>query len=625
MPEASIAPRLRENDKVVFTDSQRPPLDDGDYAVTVRHVVQSLGIEAERSLTFSIAGPRFALPPAAIAARFPPEGASGDFAHVLPHVLLNRATLPWERSAIPGADLDAPPWLALLVFTEDELAGRTRIVKAKELLAATPPQQPGSRARIAKLQQGSADDDPEAPVTLLDLDGSLANDLLPRVDELALMAASRNVDDRPPRAFVMANRLPIPASGSEPRRNIVHLVSLERQYLPARGSAARAHWSTTHRHWAAGGNHETVSVVSLSSWSFDCAAERRDLQVILEAVEPAGLALETRSSPKRNPGITDAALRAGAVPVEMRLATGERTAGWYHGPLGVTAHRPVLQLPARRPEELLHTETGTGMADLSYAAAWELGRLLALSVPEVGGPLYQWKRQLAHAGHLAGGHAAAPELHDDEAAAVSPLFTLHDWFETALAGLEAIPFTYLVPDPALLPPESLRFFILDNDWLACLLDGAFSIGRTSEAERRADRERMTALPQLQQRSGILLRSAAVAGWPDLEIDGSDVMSTPLETIRKVRLDRETLLLLFAGEVGGVDVHLHPEALHFGVETDTRGKLTKNGKSVETRSLELRVLDIGGLAASFGSRGAHDFSKAMLEGVPKVTYTWGSIA
>jgi len=622
LPEPSIAPRLRDTDKVVFTDSHRPPLDDGDYTVTVEHDVKSLGIEAERTFTFIITGPRFALPPDAIAARFPPAAASGDFAHVLPHVLLNRATLPWERTAIPGDDADAPPWLALLVFTEAELAGRTRIVEAKELLADAPPQQPGSRAKIAKLHKSSADD-PEAPVTLLDLDGSLANDLLPRVDELALMAANRNVDGRPPRAFVMANRLPIPASGSTPQRNIVHLVSLERQYLRAPGSAEGEDWSKTHRHWAAGGNHSTVSVISLANWSFDCAAERGDLEAILKAVEPGGLALESRSSVRRNPGIVDLALLAGAVPVEARLATGGRTAGWYHGPLGVTAHRPVLQLPARRPEELLHSETETGMPDLSYAAAWELGRLLALSAPEVGGVLYQWKRQLAHAGHAARGREAVPELHDDEAAPASPLFTLHDWFETALARLESVPFTYLVPDPVLLPPESLRFFILDNDWLACLFDGALSIGRTSEAERLADRERMTALPQLQRRSGILLRSAAVAGWPDLEIDGFDPTSAPLETIRKVRLDRETLLVLFAGEVLSVAVHPHPEAMHFGVEADSEGKLAKNGQSVEPRPGGLRVLDIGGLATSFGSSGAHDFARAMLEGVPKVTFTWGA--
>ena len=43
--------------------------------------------------------------------------------------------------------------------------------------------------------------------------------------------------------------------------------------------------------------------------------------------------------------------------------------------------------------------------------------------------------------------------------------------------LKGVPFNYLVPDERMLPPESIRFFYLDINWIDSLLDGAFSIGR----------------------------------------------------------------------------------------------------------------------------------------------------
>ena len=52
------------------------------------------------------------------------------------------------------------------------------------------------------------------------------------------------------------------------------------------------------------------------------------------------------------------------------------------------------------------------------------------------------------------------------------------WFAN-LAMLEGVPFNYLVPDERMLPPESIRFFHVDQDWIDALIDGAFSIGRAT--------------------------------------------------------------------------------------------------------------------------------------------------
>ncbi|WP_344809261.1 hypothetical protein [Microlunatus ginsengisoli] len=51
-----------------------------------------------------------------------------------------------------------------------------------------------------------------------------------------------------------------------------------------------------------------------------------------------------------------------------------------------------------------------------------------------------------------------------------------DWLGR-LHTLLGVPFGYLLPDEEMLPPESIRFFRLDEAWIEALIDGAFSLGR----------------------------------------------------------------------------------------------------------------------------------------------------
>src|SRR5579871_6432114 len=72
----------------------------------------------------------------------------------------------------------------------------------------------------------------------------------------------------------------------------------------------------------------------------------------------------------------------------------------------------------------------------------------------------------SHEGVLAAVGAEPPKLPDG----------VKKWL-TRLMQLSGVPINYLVPDEAMLPPESIRFFHLDVNWIAALIDGAFSIGR----------------------------------------------------------------------------------------------------------------------------------------------------
>jgi hypothetical protein len=130
-----------------------------------------------------------------------------------------------------------------------------------------------------------------------------------------------------------------------------------------------------------------------------------------------------------------------------------------------------------------------------------------------------------------------------------------------------------VPDERMLPPESLRFFYLDGNWVDALVDGAFSIGRATTGEGLAPAVRV-AVAGLRDPdatgplTGIVLRSQALVGWPNLLIDGfSDAAGTaPVTRLRRANLARDTVLCLFDDVIELLQIEEPPEQLHMGVES-----------------------------------------------------------
>jgi hypothetical protein len=142
-----------------------------------------------------------------------------------------------------------------------------------------------------------------------------------------------------------------------------------------------------------------------------------------------------------------------------------------------------------------------------------------------------------------------------------------------LALLKGVPFGYLVPHEAMLPPESIRFFTVDPSWIDALLEGACSIGRASSASEKQDAAviaKLFAAAQLPPAvTGFVLRSAVVSGWPGLEVTAYDQAGNvlPSPPLRMERLAPTVLLFLCAGVIDRVDIHEPPEGLHFGTGQD----------------------------------------------------------
>lgn len=612
MTDDLTAPILNPNDQVGFIDHHVPALPDGDYTVKLTQTVAEHDIHAERSLNFAVKGPRFSISPSDIGSQFPPPNANGQFEAVLPHIILKRSTLPWERTAVHGHEPDNPlPWLALLVFSSKELAGKTRIVSASDLVTAElheEPQLPNG-ASFYPLHRESTDD-LDAKVLLLDLPRDEATEMLPHLSELRLLTTVRQVqpddhrDSNNGRAIVIANRAPVIGE-----RNVAHLVSVEHQF------------ASNGTHWSVAPKPDTLSLVSLAHWEFMCDASPGNLAEILNKISIEKFALPDDALAESQHKVA-----TGAVPLVQQIRTGERTASWYHGPLISGARSgPVHQpqpLPVRHAEELLEFDGPTGMFDISLASAWKLGQMLALSNQRVAQAIHKWKRAAAHISY----GREQQTRHWEHAAATADFlrFPASEWFESALGQLREVPFSYLVADPRLLPQESIVLFRLDEVWMNALYDGAFSIGRTSQRELDSDTFLWYHLPRRRAQSGVLIRSKAVANWPDLLVDprplthldqGEHLRTHPL---RFERIGKDVLLVLFDSETYGVDLHLHPQAIHFGFDRVGNG-LQKESQDVPYRAGKRQVVDIHTLKENLSIASPHEFAFRMVEGIPHVIF------
>ncbi|QFR96684.1 hypothetical protein [Streptomyces tsukubensis] len=143
------------------------------------------------------------------------------------------------------------------------------------------------------------------------------------------------------------------------------------------------------------------------------------------------------------------------------------------------------------------------------------------------------------------------------------------------AGLDAntllasVPFDHLVPHAALLPPDSVRFFTLDTQWLHVMAAGAASVGRSTSLDTRLTARLIT---RLRERAdppsyGALIRSPLVRDWPTLTVtatgrDGRDVLHGPPQS-----LTPDLMLLSFREAPAQVALREPAEGIRFGVDGD----------------------------------------------------------
>ena len=195
----------------------------------------------------------------------------------------------------------------------------------------------------------------------------------------------------------------------------------------------------------------------------------------------------------------------------------------------------------------------------------------------------------------------------------SPVAGMPPYMESFLAHLRmlvGVPFEYLIPNPDLLPDESIRFFYLDRSWADRMVDGANAVGQIGSREQAHYHahapnvsqqldlsERMVRLLQRKTDfdtakqtvsgggpagvvTGLILRSAAVAGWPGMDVRAYKTdLQEPLDTsapasiaaqLKPLRIERiapAVLIALFDGEPSLVILEEPHHGIRFGVRAD----------------------------------------------------------
>jgi hypothetical protein len=596
------------------------------------------------------------------------------------------------------------PWLAVLLLDAAELpVAETSSQNGQPKLGPT-------GTKTMSVEQLLADDDPKvappAPVDLvspdekslpcqaLEIPTALFTTVAPKPGELDYLVHIRllEVEDKSDSdavdagwyAVVVGNRTP--ARGST---GVAHLVSLEGHEALLTGAEKKA----------------SVRLVSLASWSFtETSADdgktpettsfgglaSRLTQPVGRADLALGLLYDASKTGDDPDGQVAARLAGGYVPVNYHLPTGEDTFAWYRGPCAAGRSGPLDKKarPFASSSAALVYDPATGVFDVSLAAAWEIGRALALADRKFATELVRFRRsvhrlvdlvlaglesqhidtsagnlnQIAKSGlieqrfldHLEAGlvqdvaalsNAAKPpaaakgsapqpqvapidavkkllESGDDldeliDAEVTADLKPIADWLGE-LTCLHQVPFAYLVPHPALLPDESIRFFDVDANWIGALFDGALSVGVQSSRDTWAQRVARKIIAgawrreeQARPASGLLLRSALVSGWPGLTV-AAGKGKTVLKLLRSERLAPNVLLCLFDDVPDQVRLRAPHQGLHFEVEM-------LDAESRKWRDDAGRVLDVGAVASKIGAHDAAQFALQMISAPDQLTF------
>ena len=658
---------------IAFYDNYKAPLAAGSYRLVLQ---QSVTLESEaprhyyRDQKFEVLAPRYAIEAEDIQAYFPPQGGVAEYKDVLPHLVLNSRNLPWERTLTREGN---EPWLALLVVSEKEIVD-SKVVLQRATVADLAPHRPEDfKEDDEKLPDWRRSDpngdvilprfkrteDANTPVSLLDLNLDLFLKLCPTRKELPLLAHIRRVgtDDKVPLEMVangefsvlVANRFP--AAGA----NTVYLVSLEgwNYLLDAPGKSQAA---------------ARVRLITLGSWNFISDSTGHDtFSGLMKGLKNNSAVFGISVGVSSGSAYVDQALKRAYVPIDYKPLESTPAFAWYRGPLAPLRRDAVSTNAFERADAAIIMDSSRGIMDLSYAAAWELGRLSALSSPAFvkGLRLFFERRRnvdefISDVERFVESHRSSfnePITGSKQTPANEQVRITDDLIEwiARLVLLYPVPFHYLVPHQSLLPAESLRFFHLDDNWVNALVDGALSIAvRNLDAQRAASRaELQAALSKIvyqhrlrlqgknpewnpterymeTPKSGFLLRSRVVSGWPGVEVTAKTTAAdqTLPKILRFDQISEGVLFCLARGAIQEVTFREPREGLTFGVATDGTVKAAKSGKIVDVKNKLLRtgptggVVDIANLQVELASTGSAELATEMIRKPEEQSISWG---
>lgn len=311
--------KREEKEYIILTEPCIPPLRHGKYMLEAGVKVKT-GKEEKRSekekIIISIGEPLEVLETGNVDSFYPADGEMCTKKNILPHIVLKPATIPFEEDMV------------LLLFYEDESA-----VFSKE--------DKKSFVDISKtLFEKIVPNDAERELLVH------GRKIMPELKSMAL--DTENTDEL--MAVVICNRVPEYGTVENPRRNRVCLAALR----PEEKDTA-------------------VRLPVFKQWEF-FAVEKENTEGLLEDVYTGSLI-------KNADGVSEEKIKNlflnGYAPMQHFFREGSRSVSFFRGPF-VPAQTEKRNYEAECSDALYRYDPETGIFDISYAAAWELGKLLVL-------------------------------------------------------------------------------------------------------------------------------------------------------------------------------------------------------------------------------------------------------
>ncbi|PHR20997.1 MAG: hypothetical protein COA38_19125 [Fluviicola sp.] len=408
---------MSTKEKITFVEFEKPSLKAGKYTFTTKQEVKidntvlvAPESEGKNTIHFGVKGDLFRLNPLFVHSTFPPENGDGVYEDVLPHIILNKATLPWEYSAdtiSTKRDESDLPWLGLVVFNENQIAQNPGAEDNDTLIQEKMP----TIAEAEEMGVGEdhlmEDEEKKKTCQTITVPRDLIEQFFPRKEELKWLTHVRKVstvdkedsinakgvleDGEKTATFsaIMANRLP-----DRNTTSVVYLVSLHGREddLPKKTGTVSIKSGTTLE------EPTHLTFVYLKKWTFytqPALGRIHDYLATESKLIPA-----TYKLPSEN--VTDPSLKRylsdGFIPANHFTLKKDQMISWYRSPLipfkSETENFDRDKTLYTSPDAATLYDKNVGMFNVTYAAAWKLGQLLTLRNSRISQKIYLSKSKL---------------------------------------------------------------------------------------------------------------------------------------------------------------------------------------------------------------------------------------
>ncbi|QQZ64517.1 hypothetical protein JI735_34330 (plasmid) [Paenibacillus sonchi] len=583
-------------------------------------------ISASAIQVFHVKGSPFSLDQNEIRVH-PPNNSKGNFGNILPHLTVTRTGMLWEKKLnLPDNAGENLPWLALLMLRESEWPGDGKPMKG----TVNQFQHSSDTTLYIPQLEDVLSEEADTLCQYIEITVQQFQELMPDTDihsrglRYFVGARTNQTDESQGMSVITAHRFPqVDQDKKDGNQFRVYLVSLEGLECCLQDK------------WPSG--IVKVRMLCLYHWSFTSIPSNGEsfhelMEQLLQHTSGSDTWLRYPQLMQTS-GIEHIENRRndGYVPHVYHTRSGEETLAWYRGPFVPVSNppEPVIKSSNTSQEAMVY-DGEYGTFDLSYAVAFELGRLMALADTQFTVNLMKWRKNLTS---LFTKHY----LTDDDDTQINDrfedIFSNSDWannvqkalkynteqtvltqkrvawrresrrhrpnpikvierimdrrdlsyFNTLRSSEEQqkvtdwiseaaehvdIPLSHMVPMDQMLPTEHMRVFRIDPSWIRFFIEGATSIGvQTKFDVFMNQRIRNVATPGTEHLFGMLLRSALVSGWPALQIKGYNDHGDDAGTENPLRLQEQVMLTIFREVPKRITITEPHEGLSYGMNDE----------------------------------------------------------